>query len=85
MLDVSNGENKDGANIGIYHAYSGNAQQFMVKTTSTSGAYTVGTKASNLTKVLDDYNFGTSDGTNVCQWSYGGQANQLWYFEPTNN
>ena len=85
MLDVSNGENKDGANIGIYHAYSGNAQQFMVKTTSTSGAYTVGTKTSNLTKVLDDYNFGTSDGTNVCQWSYGGQANQLWYFEPTNN
>ena len=85
MLDVANGANKDGANIGIYNSYSGTAQQFMVKTTKTNGEYVVATKSSNLTKVLDDYNFGTSNGANVCQWTYGGQANQIWYFEPTNN
>ena len=34
MLDVANGEDKDGANIGIYHAYSGDAQKFVVQKTS---------------------------------------------------
>ncbi|WP_158676968.1 RICIN domain-containing protein, partial [Clostridium acetobutylicum] len=45
----------------------------------------VATKSSNGSKVLDDYNFGTADGTNVCQWTYGGNNNQMWVFEPTNN
>ena len=85
MLDVANAENKDGANIGIYNAYSGTAQQFMLKTINTKGEYVVATKASNLTKVLDDYNFSTSNGANVCQWSYSGNNNQIWSFEPTNN
>lgn len=81
MLDVSNGENKDGANIQIYNAYSNDAQKFVIKSSSRSGEYVVATKVSNETKVLDGYNFGTSDGTNVCQWTYGGQSNQLWVFE----
>lgn len=83
MIDVASAENKDGANIQIYNGYSGDAQQFAIKTTSTNGAYVIATKCSNLTKVLDDYNFGKTDGTNVCQWSYGGKNNQLWVFEPT--
>ena len=57
----------------------------MLKTTNTKGEYVVATKASNLTKVLDDYNFSTSNGANVCQWSYSGNNNQIWSFEPTNN
>ena len=85
MLDVASAKNEDGANIGIYNAYSGDAQQFMLKTSSTNGAYIVATKCSNLTKVLDDYNFGKTDGTNVCQWTYGGYSNQQWVFEPVNN
>lgn len=85
MIDVANAENKDGANIQIYNGYSGDAQQFAIKTTSTNGAYVIATKCSNLTKVLDDYNFGKTDGTNVCQWSYGGKNNQLWVFEPTTS
>ncbi|MBE6050214.1 MAG: carbohydrate-binding protein [Clostridium sp.] len=85
MLDVSGGEDKDGANMIIYNAYSGNAQQFVLRASSENGAYFISTKASNLNKVLDDYNFGTSDGTNVCQWSFGGNDNQMWYLEPTNN
>ncbi|MBE6049936.1 MAG: hypothetical protein E7214_04545 [Clostridium sp.] len=85
MLDVAGAENKDGANMQIYNAYSGDAQQFMLKPSSVSGAYIIATKASNLTKALDDYNFGTSNGTNVCQWTIGGQDNQRWFFEKVNN
>jgi len=84
MLDVSNAENKDGANIQIYNAYSNDAQKFSIKSSSTSGAYSVATMVSNQTKVLDDANFGTADGTNVCQWTYGGKNNQLWVFEKAN-
>lgn len=81
MMDVANGENVDGASIGIYQAYGGNAQQFIVKTTSTNGIYTIGTKASNATKYLDVYEKKTADGTNVCQWTYNGNPNQQWQFE----
>jgi len=84
MLDVYSGENKDGSNIEIYNAYSGDPQKFFIKSSSTNGAYAIATMSSNQTKVLDDYNYGTSDGTNVCQWTYTGDINQLWVFEPTN-
>jgi len=83
MLDVSNAENEDGTNIQIYNAYSNDAQKFSIKSSSTNGAYAIATIASNETKVLDDYNFETADGTNVCQWSYGGKNNQLWVLEKT--
>ena len=85
MLDVASAKNTDGANIQIYNAHSGNAQQFMLKTSSTNGAYVIATKCSNLTKVLDDYEFRKEDGTNVCQWTYGGKANQQWKFEPVQS
>ena len=81
MLDVANGENKDGANVGIYQAYGGNAQKFVVKNTSNSGYYTIATKASNESKYLDIYEKKTADGTNVCQWTYNGGLNQQWQFE----
>ncbi|WP_143316530.1 RICIN domain-containing protein [Clostridium sp. HBUAS56017] len=84
MLDVSNGENRDGANIQIYNAYGHDPQKFSIKSSSTNGAYAIATMSSNQTKVLDDYNFGTSDGTNVCEWTYGGHNNQLWLFERAN-
>lgn len=85
MLDVAGAENKDGANIQIYDGYSGNAQKFILKSTSTNNVYTIGTKASNVTKMLDVYNFETSDGSNVCQWTFGGYKNQQWIFEKTSN
>ncbi len=81
MLDVANGEDIDGANIGIYQGYGGNAQQFTVKATADSGIYTIGTKASGATKVIDVYEHKSADGTNVCQWTYNGKLNQQWQFE----
>ena len=81
MLDVANGENVDGANVGIYQGYGGNAQKFVVKSTSNNGVYTIATKSSDGTKYLDIYEKKTADGTNVCQWTYNGGANQQWQFE----
>ncbi|MDC7293477.1 pectate lyase [Butyrivibrio sp. DSM 10294] len=81
MLDVANGEDTDGADIGIYQAYGGNAQQFILKTTDQSGVFTIGTKCSSATKTLDVYAKKTADGTNVCQWTYNGKPNQQWQFE----
>ena len=85
MMDVDKGADKDGANIALYYAYSGKPQQFMIKSTSKDGRYIIATKCSDLTKVLDDYNLETADGTNVCQWKYNGNANQQWIFEPAIN
>ncbi|SET19730.1 RICIN domain-containing protein [[Clostridium] polysaccharolyticum] len=82
MIDVANGADEDGANLQIYNAYSGTAQQFILQSTSAANVYTIGTKASNGTKVVDVYNHGKTDGTNVCQWSLLGNPNQQFIFEP---
>lgn len=81
MLDISGGEDKDGANVQIYDGYAGNAQQFIAKETATKGVYTIGTKASDASKMLDVEGGKTADGTNVCQWRYNGDPNQQWVFE----
>lgn len=83
-LDVVYGENTDGANIQIYSYYGGTAQQFKAVPGNTSGQFGIVTACSNDSKGLDCYNWTTYDGTNVCQWTYYAQANQLWIFEPTN-
>ena len=85
MIDIAYGKDEDGANVGIYDAYSGEAQQFMIKTSSTKDAYIIATKCSGLTKVLDDESNKKNDGANVCQWSYNGKANQQWIFEPVKS
>lgn len=83
-LDVASNSNTDGANIQIYTTYGGTAQQFQLVDNNNSGQYGILTATSNGTKGVDVYNFGTSEGTNVCQWTYYAQSNQLWIFEPTN-
>ena len=85
MVDIAYGKDEDGANVGIYDGYAGEAQQFALKASSTNGAYIIATKCSGMTKVLDDYEFRKEDGTNVCQWTYGGKANQQWVFEPVKS
>jgi len=80
-VDVANGEDKNGANIQIYDAYGGNAQQFIIMTTSFSNVYTIGTKVSNGEKALDVENGSKSDGANVIQWKNESKDNQSWIFE----
>lgn len=81
-LDIANGTNDDGANAQIYSSWNGDAQKFYINATSTNGVYTISTKASSGTKNLDVYNFGKTDGSNVCQWTASGDVNQQWVFEP---
>lgn len=81
MLDVTNGVNEDGTNIGVWSANGLDPQLFkLVK--NTNGYYGILTKASADTKALDVYNFSTEDGANVCQWTYYENSCQLWGFEP---
>lgn len=81
-LDIANGTNDDGANAQIYSSWDGDAQKFYINSTSSNGVYTISTKASSGTKNLDVYNSGKTDGSNVCQWTASGNANQQWVFEP---
>ncbi len=80
MLDVSNGLNEDGTNIQLWSANGLSPQMFKFVKTS-EGYYGVLTKASEDTKCLDVYAWSTSDGGNVCQWSYWGGDCQLWILE----
>ena len=81
MLDVQYGANDNGTNIQTYSANGADAQKFKIVKTSQSGVYGITTKVSGDKKALDVYNFGTSDGVNVCQWSYAAGSNQTWTFE----
>ena len=84
MMDIDRGSAEDGANIQIYHGYSGDSQKFLVQKTATAGVYTLATKVSNGTKNVDVYNHGKTDGTNVCQWAFYGNPNQQFVFEEVN-
>lgn len=48
-----------------------------------SGTYVIRSKNSNL--VMDVYDGGTTEGTNIIQYSYHGGVNQQWKFESLNN
>lgn len=85
MLDVAYGKDADGTNIQTYSANNEDAQLFSVVKTSTSGVYGICTKVSSGKKALDVYNFGTSDGSNVCEWTYYQNSCQLWAFESCSN
>lgn len=84
MLDIQYGENKDGTNIQTYSNNNADAQKFKIKALG-NGTYAILTKVSSDAKGLDVYNFGTSDGSNVCQWTYYGNSCQIWVFESCNN
>lgn len=84
MLDVANGSADDGANVQIYTGWGGDAQRFILNTTSKANVYTISTKCSSGTKYLDVYNYGTTDGSNVCQYGINNRDNQQWIFEPVN-
>jgi endo-1,4-beta-xylanase len=84
MLDVAGGEDKNGVNLQIYSAYSGDAQKFVILKTSNNKVYTIGSKVSNGGKVIDVEKRGTTDGSNVIQYALNGASNQTWTFESTS-
>lgn len=82
MLDVDRDLDDDGTNIQIYSGWAGTSQRYYLKESQTKGAYGILTKTSGQTKALDVYDYGKTDGTNICQWSFGDRTNQQWIFEP---
>ncbi|PJI10449.1 MULTISPECIES: RICIN domain-containing protein [Clostridium] len=84
MLDVYGGANTDGTNVQIFNAYGHTPQQFSLKPSENGNSYVITTMCSNGTKALDDANYATADGSNVCEWSCTAGANQSWTFEPAN-
>lgn len=84
MLDVENGVNADGTNIRLWSANNLDPQLFKL-VQNANGYYGILTKASADTKALDVYDFGTTDGTNICQWTYYENTCQLWVFEPVGS
>ncbi|MBE5875421.1 MAG: 1,4-beta-xylanase [Lachnospiraceae bacterium] len=83
MLDVTGGKNEEAVNIEIWNENGKDPQTFMLKSAG-NNQYGIVTKSSNYTKGLDAANKGTTDGTNVIQYSYYGGVNQVWVFEATN-
>mgnify|MGYP000047727278 FL=1 len=83
MLDVQNGANNDGTNIQTYQNNGADAQKFKITNLGNS-QYGIVTKVSSDNKGIDVYNYGITDGTNVCQWLYTKGTNQRWIFEPCN-
>ena len=83
MLDVQNGANNDGTNIQTYQNNGADAQKFKITNLGNS-QYGIVTKVSSDNKGIDVYNYGITDGTNVCQWAYAKGTNQRWIFEPCN-
>ncbi|PJI10448.1 MULTISPECIES: family 43 glycosylhydrolase [Clostridium] len=83
-LDVCGGANDDGTKVEIYNAYGHTPQQFSLKPSSSGNSYVITTMCSNGSKALDDCNYSTNDGANVCEWSCTGGDNQSWSFEPAN-
>eukprot|EP00833_Pecoramyces_ruminatium_P014268 jgi/Orpsp1_1/1188300/evm.model.d7180000063732.1 len=82
MLDIAMGEDKDGSNAQIYSSYGGDAQQFSLIKTTKDNVYIIGTKVSESGKVLDVEKASTAEGSNVLQWTNGGEkSNQTWIFE----
>ena len=81
MLDIQYGAKEDGVNVQTYSANGADAQKFKVVKTSEANVYGIVTKVTGDKKSLDVYNFGTADGSNVCQWTYYANSCQKWIFE----
>ena len=81
MLDIQYGAKEDGTNVQTYSANGADAQKFKVVKTSEANVYGIVTKVTGDKKSLDVDNFGTADGSNVCQWTYYANSCQKWIFE----
>lgn len=83
LLDVADNQNVNGANIGIWENTFCDAQKYKLVKNS-DGSYTIYTKASDCTKVVEVINAYTTNEANVQQWEYNGHNCQKWYLEAVN-
>lgn len=83
LLDVANNSSANGANVGIWQNTNCDAQKYkLVKNSDES--YSIYTKSSNCTSVVEIVNAYTTNNANVQQWVYNGHNCQKWYLEEVN-
>lgn len=80
MLDVTGGKSDNVTNIEVWSANGKDSQKFMLKDAG-NNQYGILTKSTNGSGCLDPANAGTSEGTNIQQYTYYGTSSQLWVFE----
>lgn len=76
-VTVAQGSAANGTNIETDGATGGNEQLFAVLPNN-DGTFRILTAASNQQGCLEDYDFGTDNGSNVAQWEYGAREAQHW-------
>lgn len=81
-IDIENISSDNGANALLWDYWGSDNQLF--KFVNASNGYNIVAKHSG--KCLDVYNFSTSDGGNIAQWTVGAnQSNQIFTLEPASN
>jgi hypothetical protein len=83
LLDVANNSSANGANVGIWQNTNCDAQKYKLVKNS-DGSYSIYTKSSNCTSVVEIVNAYTTNNANVQQWVYNGHNCQKWYLEEVN-
>ena len=82
VLDISNANKNDRANVQIWQNANVSQQRFKIEYLN-NGYYKI--ISENSGKVLDVDNAGKNDGTNVQQYSYNGTDAQLWQIKDVGN
>ncbi len=82
-LDVAQGGDGDGCNIGIYQDNDTAAQRFRILPNGdmSDNTYRIAPQCS-ATRVVDIHGPSTDDGTNIHTWKYKGEIQQKWIFVP---
>ena len=78
-LDVSGNSSDNGGNVQVWGETTGECQKWYIKKVGSYYCIQSGSAyANNATRVLDCYNGGTANGTNLQIWDYYGNDAQLW-------
>jgi len=85
VLDVTGGEDKDGANIQIYSPEDGNDNQKFAILKTSNGQYVIAPKISSGYRVIDIENRGSTEGSNILIWENAEKTNQVWVIEAASN
>jgi len=80
-IDVTDGDDSNGANIQLSKTEEAVSQQFMIITTTLENVYSISSKVSSFLKVLEVEDGRSVDGTNVIQQSNALKGSQAWIFE----
>lgn len=83
-VTVAQGSGANGTNVETHSATELGDQRFAVLPNK-DGTFRILTAVSNQKGCLENYDFGTSNGSNVAEWEYGGREAQHWILTKASN